>query len=189
MVQHYTDKIGTQSGSRHQLSLRAYPCLIVFRPRSRAVVGGSLGRGSILLFSIPTSFSPPLHHYTSSSHFQRFIKWYVLTNPLAPIRAAPPARTRSTCAELISQNPLLAASSAVNPSNGVDDDKLSDYVPGSRDLSVSRAVSDRVASSRMCGCCTLVSSTSWQHGDADGQVEESVVWRWRIQARARRSLC
>ncbi|GFZ42856.1 DNA helicase [Saitozyma sp. JCM 24511] len=38
-------------------------------------------------------------------------------------------------------NPLLAASSAVNPSNGVDDDKLSDYVPGSRDLSVSRAPS------------------------------------------------
>jgi len=39
------------------------------------------------------------------------------------------------------QNPLLAASNAATNGNGVDDDKLSDYVPESRDLSVSRAVS------------------------------------------------
>lgn len=40
------------------------------------------------------------------------------------------------------QNPLLAASNAHGHpnNNGSDDDKLSDYVPGSRDLSVSRAV-------------------------------------------------
>ncbi|OCF45020.1 transcription activator snf2l1 [Kwoniella heveanensis CBS 569] len=40
-------------------------------------------------------------------------------------------------------NPLLAASNAANTGNGsgVDDDKLSDYVPNSRDLSVSRAPS------------------------------------------------
>jgi len=46
------------------------------------------------------------------------------------------------------QNPLLAASNATNPPHAAsasgsnnDDDKLSDYVPDSRDLSVSRAVS------------------------------------------------
>lgn len=40
-----------------------------------------------------------------------------------------------------SQNPLLAASNAANGGASGDDDKLSDYVPGSRDISVSRAVS------------------------------------------------
>lgn len=39
------------------------------------------------------------------------------------------------------QNPLLAASNA-NGRNDVDEDKLSDYVPNSRDISVSRAVSE-----------------------------------------------
>ena len=38
------------------------------------------------------------------------------------------------------QNPLLAASNALS-APAVDDDKLSDYVPNSRDISVSRAVS------------------------------------------------
>ncbi|ORY25274.1 putative chromatin remodelling complex ATPase chain [Naematelia encephala] len=40
-------------------------------------------------------------------------------------------------------NPLLAASNAANNGNGngADDDKLSDYVPNSRDISMSRAVS------------------------------------------------
>lgn len=37
------------------------------------------------------------------------------------------------------QNPLLAAANA--SSNNADDDKLSDYIPDSRDLSMSRAVS------------------------------------------------
>lgn len=38
------------------------------------------------------------------------------------------------------QNPLLAAANANRNPNG-EDDALSDYVPDSRDLSVSRAVS------------------------------------------------
>ncbi|KAK8861335.1 hypothetical protein IAR55_002154 [Kwoniella newhampshirensis] len=48
-------------------------------------------------------------------------------------------------------NPLLAASNVANPGgNGADDDKLSDYVPTSRDLSVSRAPS-AVASDELNG--------------------------------------
>lgn len=43
------------------------------------------------------------------------------------------------------QNPLLAAANA--SSNNADDDKLSDYIPDSRDLSMSRAVS-----SIQCAC-------------------------------------
>ncbi|KAI9632312.1 SNF2 family N-terminal domain-containing protein [Dioszegia hungarica] len=50
----------------------------------------------------------------------------------------------------IPQNPLLSASSALKPGNGVEDDKLSDYVPGSRDISVSRAPS-AVASDEVLG--------------------------------------
>jgi len=53
----------------------------------------------------------------------------------------------------ISQNPLLAAANAANNGTGADDDKLSDYVPDSRDLSMSRAVSLWLCGGGLLGLC------------------------------------
>lgn len=58
--------------------------------------------------------------------------------------------------KLIDQNPLLAAANANrNPPTGStngDEDTLSDYVPDSRDLSVSRAVSLSPIEHPLCLC-------------------------------------
>ncbi|EAL17685.1 hypothetical protein CNBL2000 [Cryptococcus deneoformans B-3501A] len=68
-------------------------------------------------------------------------------------------------------NPLLAASSAANPNNtSVDDDKLSDYVPNSRDLSVSRAPS--VIASEDAGHLDTAPQTPEPEEDEEDEIPE-----------------
>ena len=72
--------------------------------------------------------------------------------------------TRINVCYSFSQNPLLAASNAVTNGSGADDDKLSDYVPESRDLSVSRAVSRYVLLCRIHSGSSIICSVgrwSW----------------------------
>ncbi|EIW69137.1 hypothetical protein TREMEDRAFT_68987 [Tremella mesenterica DSM 1558] len=62
-------------------------------------------------------------------------------------------------------NPLLAASNVLNPPNANDEDKLSDYVPNSRDISVSRAPSAVASDERQSNTAPVTPE------DSDGEVE------------------
>jgi hypothetical protein len=83
-----------------------------------------------------------------------------------------PLESLASYRSLTIQNPLLAASNALGAprSQNGDDDKLSDYVPDSRDMSVSRAVSRCFASCRTSSSMYIVHVV-----DSDGAVENHDV--------------